>query len=289
MIRRNKTRNPTARAILSGGAWVFRNTGPWFFLFTVQLVLAFILVVPFAARWSSMLDHSLMGDDLLGGHGANLVFEFLAKKSDTVSMEVSLLVLLGLFYLVLSVFFNAGILGCLVKNKDNDLRLFFENGGRYFLRFLGLTAISVPCLLGALFVQSLLGTLFHLVPSDSERLQTVFLLVRTFGFAVLILSVNMVFDYAKIIAIVKNRNSTWKNLTSAFRFVLRNPGKTYCLYGTVGIFGLVLTAVYLVVAKSVGVSAGILLLLVWQQLYAFFRVGMRLLSFSAQWFLYQRL
>jgi len=259
------------------------------FLFTVQLVLAFVLVAPFASRWSSVLDRSLMGDDLLRGRGANLVFEFLATHSDSVSMEFSLLALLGLLYLVLNVFFNAGILGCLAKNRENALHLFFESGSRYFLRFLGLAAISVLCLLVALLLQSLLGKLFQLVPSDSERLRTVFLLTRIFVVALLFFSVNMVFDYAKIVTVAKTRNRMQKNLQSAVRFVLRNPGKTLCLYGTIGLFGLVLTAVYLALAKSVGVSAGILLLLVLQQLYAFSRIGMRLLFYSAQWFLYRSL
>jgi len=239
-----------------------------------------------------MIGHSLVGQEVLQGTGANVFFEFMAHHSQTVSMEMKLLSIVGLVYLVTSIFLNGGILGVFTRKEEGfSASLFFGNAGRYFGRFCRLFLFSVPFILVAFLMNNGFSTLFGRISGDSEPLKVIFWALRTLILLFLIFFINMVFGYAKIRTVLEERRDMIKTGLRSWGFILQNLGKTLGLYYLVASAGVIFFVLYTGVGKFIGVSTGlgILLLFLWQQLYALGRIWVRLLFFSSQVTLYRSL
>ena len=269
---------------------VFRNMKMWLLLFGVQLVFAVILVVPLRSQLNRMLGYSLLGQDVLWGLGGHVFVEFLAHHAQTVSAEMILLFVVGLVYLTVAIFLNGGVLGIFVRKKEVfSARLFFGSAGQYFGRFVRLFFFSVGFLLIVLLVDRGLSALLGWISGDSEPLRVTLRLLRFLVFLFLIFLVQMVFDYAKIETVLEDRRRMLTTGLAAWGFVFRHFGETLGLYYGLGFVGLVFFVVYTVLGRFVGASTsiGIFVLFLWQQLYAFGRVGVRLLFFASQTVLYR--
>jgi hypothetical protein len=253
--------------------------------------MVLILVLPLHAKWNALLGNSRMGDAVIRGFGADFFSEFTVHHPDTVSAGALLLALFAGAALVLNLFFNGGLIACFVNSNEKGLPFFFENSSRFFGRFLLLFLISLPLLIAAFIVQSLIGQALRPLAGGTEPLRVGFTLTSLAVFAVLVCFINMVMDYAKIITVKKNRRDMVRTTFRAFRFILRNPGKTIGLYSVIGAAGLAVSLAFLWTIRMIDVpsGSGLFLLFLWQQLHALFRVAVRMEFFSAQSALYRAL
>ena len=232
-----------------------------------------------------MIGHSLIGREVLQGFGANVFFEFITHYSQTVSLEVTLLLVGGLFYLAVSIFLNGGILGTFIQEGEGfSARVFFGSAGQYFGRFLRLFLFSLPFIIVAFLIDRGFGELFRWISNDSEPLNVIFQILRRLILLFLIFFINMVFDYAKIRTIFFERRDMFKTGLRSWAFVIQHLCKTLGLYYLVAIVGLLFFALYTFVGKFITASTSItiFLLFLWQQIYAMSRVGVRMLFYSAQ-------
>ena len=277
---------------LSGIKKIIGNLRMWFILFGVQLGFAIVLLWPLGGQLDKMLGHSLMGQDILRGIGMQVFLEFIIDYGQSASLEVKLIWIIGLIYLVTSIFFNGGILGVFIRDdKEFSSNLFFGNAGSYFGRFLRLFLFSIVFIIAALLIHTSLGALFNSIAGDSEPLRILFLMIKTGIFLFLLFFINMVFDYAKISTVFRDRRRMCKTALQSWAFVFQNLGRTLKLYYLATLLGLLCFVIYSLVGKIFGpsTSLGILLLLIWQQMYAFCRIGIRLNFFASQTILYKEL
>jgi hypothetical protein len=136
--------------------------------------------------------------------------------------------------LAVATFLLGGILDRLARDRAIGAAGFFGACGVYVFRFLRLAVIA-GVVYAALFV-TVHGWLFDgLYPRLLEDLtveRTAFFyragLYTVFG--VLVAAANLVFDYAKVRAVVEDRRSMIGALTAGLRFVRRNLGATVGLY-----------------------------------------------------------
>ncbi len=268
------------------------NKRMWFILFGIQLIFAVTLIIPIRSEVNKMIGHSLIGQEVLQGSGANVFFEFLAHHSETVSIEIKLLFIIGLIYLLTSIFLNGGIIGCFIK-EDNEYSatLFFGSSGKYFGRFFRLFLLSIPFLIIAFLLSKGISNFIKGISPDSEPIQVTAKVTGYIILLFLIFFINMVFDYAKIRTVFQERRSMIMTTLRSMGFVLKNLGKTLGLYYLIAAVGLAFFIIYTIAGKLIPISTGIgiLLLFLWQQLYSLGRIWVRLLFLSSETRLYKNI
>ena len=220
--------------------------------------------------------------------GFAAVLDNLSRLADNRSLAPALAGLVGT-QIVLSMFLAGGVLERLARDRALGPAAFFSACGVWFVRFLrlGVVAALVYWLLFARLHPWLFETVYPLATHDLTVERTAFA-VRValyLVFTALVCGVNILFDYAKIRAVVEDRRSMLGALAAGARFVVRHPAKTLALYAmNVGVYLLVVGIYYLV---APGASAGVLAFAL-GQLYIVLRVMVRLQFAASQAALFQQ-
>lgn len=191
-------------------------------------------------------------------------------------------------HMVVSLFLIGGVLDRLARDRAIGAAAFFSACGMYAVRFVRL-AIIATAMYWVLLVPYHRWLFDELYPALIENLtveRTAFF--YRMGLYVLFLvpvtAANLVFDYAKVRAVVEDRRSMIGAVVSAIRFIRRNPGAAIGLYLLDTLFFLVVIGVYFLAAP--GAAAGTLGFAI-GQLYIVFRVVVRLQFAASQIALFQ--
>ncbi|MCG2815896.1 MAG: hypothetical protein L6425_08185 [Candidatus Aminicenantes bacterium] len=207
--------------------------------------------------WEEFNDRSsgtaeLFGPDIIGKGAvllnleAFLQFRFLDWPS-------SLLVFM-LLYLVVHTFLAGGILSVFSQDAPRfSMKGFFAGAGHQFFRFLGLMALSwiffiltAQCLAGALN-----GILTGIDESAvSEVRPFVWNLIFSAVVLAVLLFIQMVFDYARILTVLEHRDNIFSSAWRALRFVVSRPLSTLGLFYTVFVCQIAVSVLYAVLIES---------------------------------------
>jgi hypothetical protein len=199
---------------------------------------------------------------------------------------------LGAFYLLLWLFLAGGILDRYARRRPTRSYEFFTACGVYFVRFLRLAPIIALTyyMLFAYVHPLLLGGLYAQLTRDVTAERTAFLwrLALYLVFGVLLLLANIVFDYAKVRAVVEDRRSMIGAVMAGTRFVRRNSSAVAGLYLLNGMLFVAVLLLYALVAPGAGPAGGTMWLgLAVSQLYLVARLWVRLVFFAAETALFQ--
>jgi hypothetical protein len=190
--------------------------------------------------------------------------------------------------MVLSLFLAGGILDRLARDRGIGGAAFFSACGTFFGRFLRLGVIAAG-------VYWVLFTRYHgwlfddVYPALTENItveRTAFL-IRVglyLAFALPLFAFNILFDYAKIRAVVEDRRSMIGAIVASWRFIRRNPVTVWAVYKTNALLFLIVIGIYYLIAP--GGSANLLAFAV-GQLYIVMRVVVRLQFMASQTALFQ--
>jgi hypothetical protein len=198
----------------------------------------------------------------------------------------------GAAYIVIWVFVAGGILDRYARNRATRANGFFSRCGVFFLRFLRLAVLALLAywLLYAYVHTWLFGTVYPWATRDFTAERSAFI-VRVLLYAVfgaLLFACNLVFDYAKIRAVVEDRRSMIGALISGVRFVARKPGKAAGLYLLDGATFLLVIIAYAAVAPGAGGPGWSLWMgLLITQVYLLARLWVKLLFYASQTALFQ--
>ena len=159
-------------------------------------------------------------------------------------------------YVAAWVFLTGGIIDRYARDRSTRAHGFFSASGVFFLRFLRLVVLM------ALAYGGLFGYmhpwLFDSVYPDLTREMTVersafaIRVVCYLGFGALLAACNIVFDYAKVRAVVEDRRSMIGALLAAIRFIRRNFRAAAGLYLVDVLLFAIVLALYAVVAPGAG-------------------------------------
>ena len=159
-------------------------------------------------------------------------------------------------YLLAWTFVAGGIIDRLARRRPTRTHGFFAASGVFFFRFLRLGVLAAIAY-GFLYVYAhewIFDRWFPAVTQDLAVERTVFFwrvaLYAIFG--LLLLFVNLLFDYAKIRAVVEDRRSMIVALLASARFVRHNPGRVTGLYLLNATVFLALIALWALVAPGAG-------------------------------------
>jgi hypothetical protein len=190
--------------------------------------------------------------------------------------------------IVVSMFLIGGVYDRLARDRALGAGGFFQACGVYFFRLLrlGVMAAAMYWLLFAKVHPWLFETAYPWLTKDLTVERTAFLyrLALYALFAIAVFKVNLVFDYAKVRAVVEDRRSMIGALVASLRFLWRNPGATFGLYALNALLFLVVIGLYALAAP--GASANLMAFAV-GQLYIVLRVMVRLEFAASQIALFQ--
>jgi hypothetical protein len=195
-------------------------------------------------------------------------------------------------YIVLWLFVAGGIIDRYARDRATGVHGFFSASGVFFFRFLRLALVmfAVYGLLFGYLHPWLFDKMYPRFIREVDIEQTAFVvragLYLVFGLALGVC--NLVFDYAKVRAVVEDRRSALGALTSGLRFVRRNVGAAVTLYLLdMGLFAIALAA-YAAVAPGAG-SAGWTMWVGFAiaQLYILARLCVKLIFWASETALFQ--
>jgi hypothetical protein len=220
--------------------------------------------------------------------GFAAVMKNLSTFLDNTGFPIVVAVALSLHMLV-SLFLIGGVLDRLARDRAIGSAAFFSACGMYAVRFLRL-AIIATAVYWALLVPYRQWLFDGLYPALIEQLTVertaFFYRVGLYvAFLVPVALANLVFDYAKVRAVVEDRRSMIGAVISAIRFIRRNPGAAIGLYLLDTLLFLAVIGLYFLVAP--GAAASNTLAFAIGQLYIVFRVLVRLQFAASQIALFQ--
>ena len=199
---------------------------------------------------------------------------------------------LGGFYLLVWLFLSGGILDRYGRTRPTHSHEFFTACGVFFVRFLRLAPFIALAyyILFAVVHRFLLDETFAALTRDVTAERTAFFI--RFGlyalFGALLLVVNVIFDYAKVRAVVEDRRSMVGAIVAGARFVRRNAGAVAALYVLTGALFIALLLLYALVAPGAGsTGAGVWIGVIITQLFLLGRLWIRLVFFASETALFQ--
>jgi hypothetical protein len=221
-------------------------------LLVANILISIPVVVPFfllIAQTSSerLAANAMLADKLDLNWMTDLINErFPGESLASLGGQMgALLLVMGVSYLLLNTLFAGGILEVFASQDGRfAMRRFWAGCGAYFWRFFRLLLISLLFYGAAYFVYFLISKPIDAAAKQAATFTPVFyrrwaaslLLLLLFAF------VNMIFDYAKIGAVVGDRRGMFRETIRAVRFGLRNFFRAYSLYWLIGLVGLGLFA-----------------------------------------------
>ena len=192
-------------------------------------------------------------------------------------------------HMVVSLFLIGGVLDRLARDRAIGAAAFFSACGMYAVRFLRLAivATAVYYLLLVPYHTWLFDELYQALTGNLtvERTAFFYRVALYAAFLVPLALANLIFDYAKVRAVVEDRRSMIGAVVSAIRFIRRNPGAAIGLYLLDALLFLAVIGLYFLLAP--GAAANNTLAFAIGQLYIVFRVVVRLQFAASQIALFQ--
>jgi hypothetical protein len=219
--------------------------------------------------------------------GFAAVMTNISTVADASAMPTVIAIVVGM-YLLVSLFLAGGILDRLARDRDLGAGAFFSACGVYFVRFirLGLIASMVYWMLFGPYHAWLFGAVYPALTADLTVERTAFFLHLALyaAFALPLFAFNILFDYAKIRAVVEDRRSMIGAIVASWRFIRRNPVAVGAVYTINMLVFLLVIGLYYLIAP--GASADAMAFAI-GQLYIVLRVMVRLLFAASQTALFQ--
>jgi hypothetical protein len=195
-------------------------------------------------------------------------------------------------YILLWIFFAGGIIDRYARERATRAHGFFAASGVFFFRFLRLAGVmwAVYAVLFGCVHPWLFGDVFPDITRETAVERTAFFARAGFYlvFAILVAACNLIFDYAKVLAVVEDRRSMIGALGSAVRFIRRNAGAAVTLYLVDFLMYVGVLAVYALIAPGAGTGGWT----VWAgfaagQLYILARLWVKLTFWASETALFQ--
>jgi hypothetical protein len=219
--------------------------------------------------------------------GFAAVMKNLSSVVDTTKLPIVVAVAVSL-HMIVSLFLIGGVIDRLARDRAIGAAAFFSACGTYAARFarLAIIATAVYWVLFLPYHQWLFDELYPALIETvtDERAAFAYRMGLYAVFVAPLLLANLVFDYAKIRAVVEDRRSMIGALMAGWRFVRRNPGAAIALYLLDAMVFLAVIGIYYLIAPGAAQNT---LAFAIGQLYIVLRVIVRLQFVASQVALFQ--
>jgi hypothetical protein len=219
--------------------------------------------------------------------GFAAVMKNLSTIADVSALPVPIAIAVSA-HMIVSLFLLGGVLDRLARDRAVGAAAFFSACGTYAVRFvrLALIATAVYWVLFVPYHQWLFTRLYPALIEHVmvERTAFFYRVALYLIFLAPVLFANVIFDYAKVRAVVEDRRSMIGALAAGWRFVLRHPGGAFVLYALDALLFLAVIGLYYLIAPGADQDTAAFAI---GQLYIVLRVMVRLQFAASQIALFQ--
>ncbi len=224
-------------SVRSSAGMVWRHQRLVWWIFAVNLVIAWLASLPSRATLSAVLDHSLESARMVTGFDVSS-FVLMLQRPDVSTRTVGPAMMGAAFlFLVYLLFVDGGVMAVYLDDRKLSRAEFFENSGLFFWRMVRLALYSLIPLGVVAMAHGTFNKLTEKLSSDApqERLGFFVNLAGMLGVLLLSLLIRMWFDLAQARVVKDNERqllrTVWRSLKLAFR-----SGRLYASYLGVGVF-----------------------------------------------------
>ncbi|MCP2521017.1 hypothetical protein NLD30_11320 [SCandidatus Aminicenantes bacterium Aminicenantia_JdfR_composite] len=258
------------------------------YLWVINFLYSFMLVVPIYFLINMDISKSLMGERMAQGFDLFWLGDFIYKFRHISLALIGWVIFPALIYLLLYIFLNGGIIGRLSVNFEKvNLKNFFSDCGQFFWRFFKLFLISI--IVYIIFVGLIYKIIGSILEIFTKRAVTEWPLIivsnlKIIIFLLLFTIINMFFDYAKIRLVISNSKKVLRETLFTLNFLRRRFFKVWALYLLICLLFLIITIIYLETAHIMPKNTMffIFLIFIFQQIYIFGRLWVRLIFFASE-------
>jgi len=196
------------------------------------------------------------------------------------------------FYILLWIFVAGGVIDRYARDRATRAQGFFASSGVFFFRFLRLAAVQwiVYAFLFGWMHPWLFDRLYPRMTHETSVERTAFVarVALYLVFGVLIAAATMIFDYAKVRAVVEDRRSMIGAITGALGFIRRNCGAAVSLFLANFALFVIVAGLYALVAPGAGrTGASMWIGFAIGQLYVIGRLWVKLVFWASETALFQ--
>jgi len=196
------------------------------------------------------------------------------------------------FYILLWIFVAGGVIDRYARDRATRAQGFFASSGVFFFRFLRLAAVQwiVYAFLFGWMHPWLFDRVYPRMTHETSVERTAFVarVALYLVFGVLIAAATMIFDYAKVRAVVEDRRSMIGAITGALGFIRRNCGAAVSLFLANFALFVIVAGLYALVAPGAGrTGASMWIGFAIGQLYVIGRLWVKLVFWASETALFQ--
>ena len=227
-------------SVRSSAGLVWRHQRLVWWIFAVNLGIAWLSSLPARATLNAVLDHSLESAKLVTGFDVGTLALLLERPEVSARTLAPSGIGAALIFLLYLLFLDGGVLTVFLEDREMSRAEFFESAGLFFWRMVRLALYSaLPLGLLAAAGSEVLGYAEKL-PSDAgpDWLGFAVRVGCGLGMAVVALWVRMCFDLAQAAVVHGNEYGVLRVLGRSFRLALRS-GRLFAGYVGIGCFAVV--------------------------------------------------
>ena len=262
-------------------------------MYLFKLAFSFILLAPLYLMFSASFGANVKTSNLLRSFDFSLLIDFIYHWRQTLSIYLLMFFLVFFLAIIVYIFLSGGFWGILKdqsKNKEENSKIekFFAYCGKYFWGMFKIALLLVAFYLIAFFLFLFFLTIFNSVAGKGSLFEITSgrSVAKISILAFLFLLVNIIGDYLRIFYIQNFEERFLELVKKAFRFLLTNFFRALGLYYLLSFVLMLAILLYVGVDKVMeGIpkaTLGILLVFLVQQILCIFRAFWRLVYYSSQ-------
>lgn len=277
-------------------AWreTFRHWKMWTLLYFLNIAFALLIILPFRSYFEDIFGNSFTLEKLLQSFDFDIIGDLLNNYGKGLSFLTNLTPIVLVAYLLLNTFTMGGILNTF-RSRKFQFSSFWSTGSQYFWRMLRLAfyflLIQVLLLGIALILINILAEGFSLDALQSEVRIIQVLFWVGIPYILLAAILFMLHDYVKVHLL--HHSDAWltRPILGGIGFTFRNFLKTYPLYllNVVIAFGVYALYKFFEIQLLTTSTIDVLILLIFGQLFIFFRIGAQLTTLASSTLAYQQM
>jgi hypothetical protein len=260
------------------------------YIVLVDCIYLLALLIPFTLFFKSIsgaIGHSPLADHLTGGFDLAVIFDIAYSAGPALAITLGSLWPLLLLIIFTELFLEGGILYVILEEREGSERgEFFRGCADYFFPFLRLLLLSLSLFIVAAGIYLVLGGLLNIIKGRlSDEVATIWILgLKAAIIFVLLCSINLFLDYAKISMVATSQKRASRHLWASLSFLRRHKVKAAALYSILVGTVILSCGLYWIATGhlSTGTWTGLLIIILIQQSLVLFRIAMRFLFFSSQ-------
>jgi hypothetical protein len=287
-------------AFRNGIARVWENKILVLVLFLFKLLFAFSLLLPAYYMFSRTFSFLPSSDNFLTGYDFSLLVDFFTYWGRSIGLYRMLFVFIFLISVVGYIFLSGGLWGGLFQHlKEGKQRFkaekFFGDSGRYFWSFFKIFLFTCIGYLLAFILGMVIFSLIRAIAGKELSVSghILFFAAGLVIFAVIFMWADMWGDYLRIFRVTSEEKKLRTILKPSLKFIFRNFGRAVLLYYLLSLILLGTLIAYFGLSKVLHFIPGdkllILSLFLLQQAYSLFRSFYRLVYYSSQLVLFDKL